>query len=254
MKKKAILCGLFFASFGGGKKRESTSKTLAQSTPEVATAEHAEPAAARPVDPQLAFRKQYSNPGGMWMPMQMTLPQHVDTFQKMGVKMGAEVLANPLSEPLAAIVSLGGCTASFVSPDGLIVTNHHCVQGALNFNSTPEKNLIENGFLAKTRADEILATPSQRVMVVQAFKDITSDMRDGLEKIKDPVKRKDEMEKREKQQIAACEKDRPWMRCQVSKFFRGGQYQLIEMLEIKDVRLVYVPHRAVGNYGGEIDN
>src|SRR5262249_32341944 len=145
----------------------------------------------------------------------------------------------PLSEPLAAIVSLGGCTASFVSPEGLIVTNHHCVQGSLNYNSTPEKNLIENGFLAKTRNDEILASPSQRVMVVQAFKDITKEMREGLDKIKDPTKRKEESEKRNKQQIAACEKDRPWMRCQVSSFFRGSQYQLIEMLEIKDVRLVY---------------
>jgi hypothetical protein len=141
-----------------------------------------------------------------------------------------------------------------VSPDGLIVTNHHCVQGALKFNSTPAKNLLENGFLAKSRSEEILASPSQRVMVVQAYKDITSEMRDGLDKIKDPIKRKDESEKRYKAQIAACEKDRPWLRCSVSSFFRGGQYQLIEMLEIKDVRLVYVPHRAVGNYGGEIDN
>src|SRR6185503_19751759 len=174
---------------------------------------HVKPAeaATRPVDPKLAFRQQYENPGGMWMPLQMTLPQHVDTFQKMGVQMSAEVLSDPLSAPLAAIVSLGGCSASFVSSDGLIVTNHHCVQGALKHNSTKENglNLIENGFLAKTRADEILASPSQRVMVVQAYKDITSEMRDGLDKIKDPIKRKDESEKRYKQQIAACEKARP---------------------------------------------
>jgi hypothetical protein len=141
-----------------------------------------------------------------------------------------------------------------VSPEGLIVTNHHCVQGALKFNSTKEKNLLENGFLAKTRQDEILASPAQRVMVVQAYRDVTKEMRDGLEKIKDPVKRKDESEKRYKQQIAACEKDRPWLRCKVSSFFGGGMYQLIEMLEIKDVRLVYVPRRSIGNYGGEIDN
>ena len=209
---------------------------------------------ARPVEPKLAFRKQYSDPGGMWMPSQMTLPQHVETFEKMGVRLNAEALSDPLSEPLAAIVSLGGCTASFVSGEGLIVTNHHCVQGALLHNSTEQNNLVENGFLAKTRADEILASPSQRVMVVQAYKDITHEMRDGLDKIKDPVKRKEESEKRYKAQIAACEKDRPWLRCSVSAFFRGGQYQLIEALEIKDVRLVYVPHRAVGNYGGEIDN
>jgi len=254
MKRNAILCGLLVAACGGGNKQAVTTSDLGPSKPSASSEPVAEAAAPRAVDPQLAFRRQYSNPGGMWMPIQMTLPQHVETFQKMGVKMNAEVLSDPLSEPLAAIVSLGGCTASFVSPDGLIVTNHHCVQGSLTFNSTPEKNLVENGFLAKTRADEILASPAQRVMVVQAYKDITKEMRDGLDKIKDPIKRKEESEKRYKQQVAACEKDRPWLRCQVSGFFRGGQYQLIEMLEIKDVRLVYVPHRAVGNYGGEIDN
>jgi hypothetical protein len=205
-------------------------------------------------DPNLAFRLSYVNPGGMWMPAQMTLPQHAENFRKMGVKLPAEALADPLSDTLQSIVSIGGCSASFVSPDGLVVTNHHCVQGALQINSTPEQNLVENGFLAKTREEEKSAGPGARVMVVQAYKDVTHEMRDGLEAIKDPTARKDEKEKRYKQLIAACEADRPWLRCSVSGFFGGGQYQLIEMLEIKDVRIAYVPHRAIGNYGGEIDN
>ncbi len=205
-------------------------------------------------DPNLGFRQQYSNAGGMWMPQQMTLPGHTDVFQKMGVKLDAKVLADPLAAPLNAVVSLGGCTASFVSPEGLIVTNHHCVQGALKHNSTPEANYVENGFLAKTKADELSAGPSQKVWVAQAFKDVTKDMRDGLDAIKDPGKRKDEVEKRMKALIAACEKDRPGIKCKVSSFFRGGQYIQIENLEIRDVRLVYVPSRNVGDYGGEIDN
>ena len=250
MNKAALFAALLATACGGSNKPATTTTELGTSTqgtkassPVVATN-----------DPNLEFRKQFSNPGGMWMPAQMTLPQHQENFRKMGVKLPAEALANPLSEPLASIVSLGGCSASFVSPDGLIVTNHHCVQGALQFNSTPDSNLVENGFLAKTRADEKSAGPGQRVMVVQAYKDITHEMRDGLDAIKDPTARKDESEKRYKEQIAACEKDRPWLRCSVSGFFGGGQYQLIEMLEIKDVRLVYVPHRAIGNFGGEIDN
>ena len=205
-------------------------------------------------DPALPFRQGYSNPGGMWLPQQMTLPGHVETFKNMGVKIDAATLADPLAAPMNAIVSLGGCTASFVSGDGLIVTNHHCVQGALQFNSTEKENLVENGFLAKTRTEERSAGPAQRVYVAQAFTDVTKDMRDGLDAIKDPTKRKEEQEKRLKTLIAGCEKDRPWLRCNVSGFFRGGQYILIENLEIKDVRLVYVPARSVGNYGGEIDN
>ncbi|MGO9713106.1 MAG: S46 family peptidase, partial [Polyangiaceae bacterium] len=212
------------------------------------------PPAPPPPDPQLDFRMQYRDPGGMWMPSQMTLAQHVDTFAKMGVTLDPKALSSPTEAPLASVVYLGGCTGSFVSPDGLVVTNHHCVQGALQFNSKDGKNLVEDGFLAKTKADEPSAGTAQRVMVSQAYTDVTSKMRDGLDAIKDPIARKLESEKRSKALVAACEKDRPGIRCQVSAFFRGGLYQLIEMLEIRDVRLVYAPARSVGDYGGEEDN
>jgi hypothetical protein len=69
------------------------------------------------------------------------------------------------------IVSLGGCSASFVSPQGLIVTNHHCVYSYLQFNSTPERDLIENGFLAKTVGEEI---PDARVWVTTSIEDVTN--------------------------------------------------------------------------------
>jgi hypothetical protein len=251
MNRNAILCGLLVAACGGKTPtQQSLGDTHDTTTGPVATATQP----ATPADPNLPFRMAHSNSGGMWLPQQMTLPGHIETFKKMGVAMDASVLADPLAAPLNAIVSLGGCSASFVSGEGLIVTNHHCVQGALQHNATPEKNIVETGFLAKTRADEVTAGPAQRVYVAQAFKDVTKDMREGLEAIKDPIKRKDEAEKRLKTLIAACEKDRPELRCDVKSFFRGGMYMQIENLEIKDVRLVYVPPRSVGNYGGEIDN
>jgi len=212
------------------------------------------PAPPAPVDPHLAARRAYSNPGGMWMPAQMTLPGHAAAFTQLGVQIDPKTLADPLSAPLGAIVRLNSCSASFVSPDGLVVTNHHCVQGALQINSTPEQNLVEHGFLAKTRAEERSAGPAERVFVAQAFTDVTEKVRAGLDKIADPVARKTESEKRIKTQIAACEKDRPQLRCNIATYFRGGMYILIEELEIRDVRLVYVPPRSVGNFGGEIDN
>ncbi|HEY0989340.1 MAG TPA: S46 family peptidase [Kofleriaceae bacterium] len=210
----------------------------------------------RKPDPALGFRLQYSNPGGMWLPQQMTLPLHVETFQNMGVEIDAKTLSDPLAAPLAAVVSLGGCTASFVSPDGLIVTNHHCVQNALqvNTNKKQNQNLVEDGFMAKTRADEKSAGPAQRVLVAQAFKDVTREIRDGLDKIKDPIARKEESESRTKALLAACEKDRPSIRCSVRPFFGGSMYIQTENLEIRDVRLVYAPARSVGDYGGEKDN
>jgi len=188
------------------------------------------------------------------MPQQMTLPGHAETFKKLGVAIDPAKLADPLAQPMRAIVRLNGCSASFVSPEGLVVTNHHCVQTALQVNSKPDKNLVENGFLAKAKTDELPAGPAERIFVAQAFTDVTETVRNGLDKIKDPVKRKEEAEKRVKATLASCEKDKSGVRCNVATYFRGGMYILIEELEIRDVRLVYAPARSVGNYGGEVDN
>ena len=244
MKSASLLVAL--AACSGGQTAQTPPRAPVEPTPIVAP--------APPVDPTLAARKAYENPGGMWMPQQMTLPGHAKTFAALGVSIDPASLADPLAAPLAAIVRLNGCSASFVSPDGLVVTNHHCVQSALQVNSTPENNLVEHGFLAKTRADEPSAGPAERVYVAQAFTDVTDTIRGGLEAIADPVARKEEADKRVKDQLAACEKDRPGVRCNVASYFRRGTYLLIEELEIRDVRLVYVPSRSVGNYGGEVDN
>ncbi|MFN0248574.1 MAG: S46 family peptidase [Kofleriaceae bacterium] len=254
MKRNAIWIGLLAAACGGKSAAPSETLGTTHSTDDKGGQTTTTTTAPEPADPDLGFRLSFSNPGGMWMPQQMTLPGHLDLFKKMGVDIEASVLSDPLATPLNAIVSLGGCTASFVSPDGLIVTNHHCVQGALQQNSSPENNLVETGFLAKTKAEERSAGPQQRVWVAQAFKDVTKEMRDGLDGIKDSIKRKDESEKRLKTMLAACEKDRPEIRCDIKSYFRGGLFLQIENLEIKDVRIAYVPPRPVGNYGGEIDN
>lgn len=254
MKQTAILCGLVLAACGSGAKGPGAGQTLGTSHDSKPSPDT--PAVAARPDPTLGFRLQYSDPGGMWLPQQMTLPVHVETFHNMGVEIDAKTLADPLAAPLNAVVSLGGCTASFVSREGLVVTNHHCVQGALQLNTSKKdgQNLVEDGFLASTRADEKSAGPAQRVLIAQAFKDVTREMRDGLDKIKDPIARKEESEKRLKGLLAACEKDRPSMRCNVKPYFGGNMYIQTENLEIRDVRLVYAPARSVGDYGGEVDN
>ncbi len=250
MKLDAMLPGLLVVVACGGGQGARGPVTAAAGAGAGVIAEP--PAAA--VDPHLEARRAYANPGGMWMPQQMTLPGHAEAFRKLGVQIDPKTLADPLAAPLGAIVRLRGCSASFVSPDGLVVTNHHCVQRALQLNSKPDQNLVEHGFLAKTRADEPSAGPAERVYVAQAFTDVTSAVTGGLADIADPVARKDEVDRRIKQQVAACEKDRPGIRCNVAGYLRGGLFVLIEELEIRDVRLVYVPARSVGNYGGEVDN
>jgi hypothetical protein len=250
MKLAATLPGLLVAAACSG---GSGSTIATPGTADPIGSAALDPAAAPP-DPHLAARRAYANPGGMWMPQQMTLPGHAAAFERLGVKLDPAALADPLAAPLGAIVRLSGCSASFVSPDGLVVTNHHCVQSALQVNSTPADNLVERGFLAATRAEERPAGPAERVFVAQAFTDVTDAVRGGLDAIADPVARLEASEARIKQQLAACEKDRPHLRCNVATYFRGELYVLIEELEIRDVRLVYVPARSVGNYGGEIDN
>ncbi len=212
----------------------------------------APPPAVTAAAPPPAPRPEFQNPGGKWMPEQLTA--HADTLKKLGLEVDPQLLTDPTSPVLGAVVSLGGCSASFVSPEGLIVTNHHCVTGALQFNSSPEKNLVKDGYLAKARADEKSAGPAARVFVTQAFRDVTDKVLAGIEAVKDDRARHKEIEKRTKALTAACEKGRAGLRCTISRFFDGEKFYQIEQLELRDVRLVYAPDAAVGNFGGEIDN
>ncbi|HEX2880636.1 MAG TPA: S46 family peptidase, partial [Polyangiaceae bacterium] len=202
--------------------------------------------AAAPQVPQAPSR------GGMWLPEQMTA--HAGHLQQLGLKLDPKALTDPTAYPLAAVVSLGGCSASFVSPDGLIVTNHHCAIPALQYNSVPGRDLAHTGFTAKDRASERSNGPTARVFVTQKQTDITQQMTQGLASIADDRARFLESEKRSKFWVQSCEQQTPNVRCQVSSVFGGAQYLLIESLEIKDVRLVHAPADGIGNFGGEIDN
>ncbi|HET6284844.1 MAG TPA: S46 family peptidase [Polyangia bacterium] len=209
-------------------------------------------AACRPGHPARPTSPPFENPGGMWLPQQ--LPEQAATLKSLGLSIDPAALGDPLSYPLGSVVSLGGCSASFVSADGLIVTNHHCAIGALQYNSTPARNLIEGGFLAPTRAAELWNGPTSRVYVTQRLRDVTAAVRAGLEELGSDRERYDTIEARTKAAVAACERDRPDVRCAVASTFGGATYTLVEQLEIRDVRLVYAPHGQIGNYGGEIDN
>ena len=194
----------------------------------------------------------FENPGGMWMPVQMEA--HAETLRKLGVGFEPEALADPTQFPLNAVVSLGGCSASFVSEQGLVITNHHCVTRALQHNSTPEKNLLTDGFLAPTLKDEPSAGPTSRIFVTTSFTDVTDKVLPGLEAIEDPTARFKELDKRVKALDETCEAKSEDTRCRIASYFEGAQFFEIEQLEIKDVRLVYAPHAGVGVFGGEIDN
>lgn len=208
------------------------------------------PAPQTPAATEEAFA--FENPGGMWMPVQMQA--HAETLRKLGVDFEPEALADPTQFPLNAVVSLGGCSASFVSEQGLVITNHHCVTRALQHNSTPEQNLLTDGFFATTLKDEPSAGPTSRIFVTTSFVDVTDKILPGLDGIEDPTARFKELEKRVKAADETCEAKSEDTRCQIASYFEGAQFFEIEQLEIKDVRLVYAPHAGVGVFGGEVDN
>lgn len=193
----------------------------------------------------------YNNPGGMWMPDQ--LARQARTLHSLGVENPRD-FTDPLGHPLGAIVWLGGCSASFVSPEGLIATNHHCAHSTIQFHSSVDRNLYRDGFLARSRQDELPGETGKKVWITQNIIDVTNTIRDGLASVSDPLDRYTEIEKRIKDRVAREEQPDRGIRCEIRNYYEGEKYYLLKFLELKDVRLVYAPPQSIGAYGGDIDN
>ncbi len=189
---------------------------------------------------------------GMWMPEQ--LPGMGEQLVEMGLELPVEQLADTTAQPLGSVVSLGGfCSASFLSSEGLLGTNHHCVSGFLQVNSTAEDNLARDGYLAASREEELSAGPAARIYVVESIEDVTERVNAQVRRWTGDGQRYERVERAKKELIAECE-ERPNRRCEVAAFYGGQQFRLISKLEIQDLRIVYAPPDPVGNYGDEIDN
>ncbi|NRA60102.1 MAG: S46 family peptidase [Psychrobium sp.] len=187
---------------------------------------------------------------GQWQPHQIKDLQH--EFTRIGISLSAKQVSSLDQYPMNAVVGLGGCSASFVSAQGLVVTNHHCAYGAIANNSTPDNNLIKKGFLAKTMQDELPGGPSQRIYITEEVVDVTDKVVGSLGDLSGRA-RYDAIQDKRKLLIKQCESD-PMYRCSVSSFHHGLEYYLLKQLMIKDVRLVYAPPDELGNFGGDIDN
>ena len=188
---------------------------------------------------------------GMWRPDQ--LPDLAEDLAGRGLELPAEQLADLTQWPMQGIVSLGNCTASFVSPQGLVVTNHHCAYGSIQYNSDEANNYIAGGFLAPDMEGELPAAPGSRVYVTTSSENVTDEVQVGLTDATPPRERYQAVEDRRKALIAECEAP-GGVRCDVAAFNGGEEYRLITRLEIRDVRLVYAPPESIGKFGGDIDN
>jgi hypothetical protein len=187
---------------------------------------------------------------GMWQPSQ--LAGMVSAMKARGIEVDAAQLSDLKTGPAGAVVSLAGCTASFVSADGLLLTNQHCVESALQFNSSAQHNLIDKGFFAATRADELPAGPRERALLTVGIRDVTAAVDAAAATASTASERYEAIEAEKRRLSQTCEK--PGYRCDVISFDDGAAYKLIEQLELADLRLVYVPPNALAQYGGDADN
>lgn len=188
---------------------------------------------------------------GMWQPHQ--LPAIAKDLKKAGLKLNPKDLTNLTEFPMGAIVSLGGCTASFVSDKGLVVTNHHCAYGSIQYNSTEDKNLLDDGFLAKEFKQELPAAPGSRIYVTEDIRNVTAQITADLSDKMSGEDRYAQIDQQSKKLVAECESDKAY-RCSVVNFHGGLEYYLFKQMTIRDVRLVHAPAKSIGKYGGDIDN
>ncbi len=144
-----------------------------------------------------------------------------------------------------------GCSGSFVSPQGLVMTNHHCVHECVEQLSTPKKDLVEGGFWAKTQKDETTC-PDLEVNNLVAITDVTARVQKAMEGKSDQAAneaRKAEMSKIEKECATGDD-----VRCDVVSLYNGGIYDLYKYRRYQDVRLVFAPELGIAFFGGDPDN
>ncbi|MEK7256973.1 MAG: S46 family peptidase, partial [Bacteroidota bacterium] len=190
---------------------------------------------------------------GMWLPLLLGLLNEKE-MQSMGMKMSAEDIYSVNKGSLKdAIVHFGGgCTAEIISPQGLMLTNHHCGFGQIQAHSSLEHNYLEDGFWAKTMKDE-LPNPGLTATLIVRIEDVTEAALRGVTA---------DMDKRTRQ--STIDKNIEGLKTQVTKaaheevmfrpFFNGNQYFMFVTMTYRDVRLVGAPPSSIGKFGADTDN
>ena len=187
---------------------------------------------------------------GMWLPNQL---DQLD-LNKKGLQIETSDIYNKDKTSLSnAIVILDGGTASFVSSEGLLITNHHVAFTALQRAATKDNDLITNGFLAKNRSDEIKA-PGYEAQLLIEMRDVTKEILDAGKNASDLTEKENLITKKIVEMKDAITKNKEDLNVNIAEMFNGKQYILFVYKTFKDVRLVYSPPLSIGEFGGETDN
>jgi uncharacterized protein YciI len=171
-----------------------------------------------------------------------------------GIRLQAGDIFDPTGTSLVdGIVRVNGCTGSFVSPSGLILTNHHCAYQAIQANSSPDRDLLANGFIARAMKDELPAA-GFTVRITQSYQDVSQEVLSVVRPDMDFAERTKAIERQSKVLEQQAEQANPGLRAEVAEMFIGQTYGLFLYVYLRDVRLVFAPPASVGNFGGDVDN
>ena len=196
---------------------------------------------------------------GMWLLQLMKQQNSIDMMKKQGLKLEADDLYNPNGVSLKDAVGIfgGGCTGEIISPEGLILTNHHCGYASIQQHSSVEHDYLTDGFWAMSRAEEF-PTPGLKFRFVHRIVDITDLVNakvkagevDEYTAMTSPFLHKIAQEELAKSDLNG----KPGIVAQALPFYAGNQFYLIYYKVYSDVRMVAAPPSSIGKFGGETDN
>jgi hypothetical protein len=198
---------------------------------------------------QLSFAQQ----GGMWVPSLLDGTREKE-MKKLGLKISLKDIYDTNKSSLKDAVPQfnGGCTAEVISPNGLLLTNHHCGFDEIQSHSSVEKDYITNGFWAYSLEEE-LPNPNLEVTFIISITDVTTAVLEGVADLNSEVNK----QQRIKENIAKVQKEtkkESWQGSFVRSFFDGNQYLLFVTESYEDVRLVGAPPSSIGKFGSDTDN
>lgn len=190
---------------------------------------------------------------GMFLPDTLNdLP--IKKLQQRGLKIPLTDIYNPTGPSMKdAVVIVDGGTGEFLSPEGLLLTNHHVAFSALVAASNASKDYAANGYLAKTRAEELPAR-GYDVKITQDLKDVTTEVLSEVTDAMSPQERAAAIGAKSRAIQSANTKPGEGITAQVLPLNEGLSYYLFTYLTLPDVRIVYAPPKNIGFYGGDDDN
>ena len=200
----------------------------------------------------LGFGSSVKADEGMWIPL--LINKNIAEMQEMGFKLTAEDIysVNNSSMKDAIIIFGGGCTGEIISPEGLILTNHHCGYGSIQKVSTDEANYLDDGFWAMSKEEEI-AVDGLSVKFLVRMEDATARSLDSVTSDMSESDRAKMINKNIKAIVEEATKDNHY-KAIVETFYGGNEYYLFVYEVFTDIRLVGAPPESIGKYGADTDN